>query len=49
MPGAYEIRRCVESIQRTVQGEPLQVFPLYGDLPANRQNQVMETVCPAQE
>lgn len=42
MPGAYEIRRTIESIENTMQAEPLTVLPLYGDLPAQRQNQVME-------
>lgn len=42
MPGVYEIRRTIESIERNVRGEPLSVYPLYGDLPADRQNQVME-------
>jgi len=42
MPGVYEIRRTMESIERTVRSEPVNVFPLYGDLPAGLQNQVME-------
>jgi ATP-dependent helicase HrpB len=42
MPGVYEIRRTIESIDSTVRGEQLSVFPLYGDLPAGRQNQVMD-------
>ena len=42
MPGAYEIRRTVDSISATVRGEPVTVLPLYGDLPAQRQRQVME-------
>lgn len=42
MPGVYEIRRTIESIDSTVRGEPISVFPLYGDLPAGRQNQVMD-------
>lgn len=42
MPGVYEIRRTVEAIDSIVRGEPLSVFPLYGDLPAARQNQVMD-------
>jgi ATP-dependent helicase HrpB len=42
MPGVYEIRRTVETIERSVHGEPLTVLPLYGDLPAQRQHQVMQ-------
>ncbi|MBN1758159.1 MAG: ATP-dependent helicase HrpB [Chitinispirillaceae bacterium] len=42
MPGAYEIRRTVETIQTTVRGEPITVLPLYGDLPSARQQEVME-------
>ncbi len=42
MPGVYEIRRTVEAIDSIVRGESLSVFPLYGDLPATRQNQVMD-------
>lgn len=42
MPGVFEIRRTVESIDRIVKGEAVSVFPLYGDLPTNRQNQVMD-------
>jgi ATP-dependent helicase HrpB len=42
MPGAYEIRRTVEAISACVRSEPVTVLPLYGDLPANRQRQVME-------
>jgi len=42
MPGAYEIRRTVETINQSVRSESVTVFPLYGDLPAVRQRQVME-------
>jgi ATP-dependent helicase HrpB len=42
MPGVYEIRRTVESVLSGVRSEPVAVFPLYGDLPVNRQHQVME-------
>lgn len=42
MPGVYEIRRTVEVIDSIIRGEPVSVFPLYGDLPAARQNQVMD-------
>ena len=42
MPGFFEIRRTIESINRTVRSEPICVFPLYGDLPAGLQNQVMD-------
>ncbi|HUI93931.1 MAG TPA: ATP-dependent helicase HrpB [Chitinivibrionales bacterium] len=42
MPGAYEIRRTVEAVSQTVRSESVTVLPLYGDLPANRQHQVME-------
>jgi ATP-dependent helicase HrpB len=42
MPGAYEIRRTMQAIQQTVLGESVSVLPLYGDLPPDRQRQVME-------
>jgi ATP-dependent helicase HrpB len=42
MPGVYEIRRTVEAIGQRVRSESVAVLPLYGDLPANRQHQVME-------
>ncbi len=42
MPGAYEIRRTVEAIGRSVRSESAAVMPLYGDLPADRQHLVME-------
>jgi ATP-dependent helicase HrpB len=42
MPGAYEIRRTVEAIGRSVRSESVAVMPLYGDLPADRQHRVME-------
>ena len=44
LPGAYEIRKTVEAVQRSVRSESVTVLPLYGDLPANRQHQVMEQV-----
>ncbi|MBN1577455.1 MAG: ATP-dependent helicase HrpB [Chitinispirillaceae bacterium] len=44
MPGAYEIRRSMRAIDQTVRGEPISIVPLYGDLPPNRQRQVMEKV-----
>ena len=42
MPGVYEIRRNIEAVGSAVRGEPLSVLPLYGDLPGQRQHQVME-------
>jgi len=42
MPGIYEIRRTIECIENMVRTEPIHVLPLYGDLPAQRQNEVME-------
>ena len=42
MPGVYEIRRTVKSVLSSVRSEPVAVLPLYGDLPASRQHQVME-------
>ena len=42
MPGAYEIRRCREAIERSLRGEAATVVPLYGDLPASQQRRVME-------
>jgi len=44
MPGVYEIRRTIEAIGKAVRGEQISVLPLYGDLPAQRQSQVMETI-----
>jgi ATP-dependent helicase HrpB len=41
MPGVYEIRRTAEAVAAQVQNEPVTVLPLYGDLPAQRQHQVM--------
>ena len=42
MPGVYEIRRNAEAVSQNVRSESVAVLPLYGDLPANRQHQVME-------
>jgi ATP-dependent helicase HrpB len=42
MPGYYEIKRTVRAIDEAVHGERIKVFPLYGDLPSERQRQVME-------
>lgn len=42
MPGAYEIRKTVEAIRGLVRGEPITVLPLFGDLPPDRQREVME-------
>jgi ATP-dependent helicase HrpB len=42
MPGAYEIRRCLQAIEQAIRGEPASIVSLYGDLPANKQRQVME-------
>ncbi|HMD68350.1 MAG TPA: DEAD/DEAH box helicase, partial [Chitinivibrionales bacterium] len=42
MPGAYEIRRTVDALERSVRSESVAVMPLYGDLPADRQRRVME-------
>ncbi len=41
MPGVYEIRRTMDALDSTVRGESIQVFALYGDLPADKQNLVM--------
>lgn len=41
MPGVYEIRRTAEAVAAKVRTEPVTVLPLYGDLPAQRQHQVM--------
>jgi len=43
MPGVYEIRRTCETVSRLKVGEPLRCLPLYGDLPPDRQHQVMNT------
>lgn len=42
MPGVYEIRRTVDAIENSVRGESIKTFALYGDLPADKQNQVMD-------
>jgi ATP-dependent helicase HrpB len=42
MPGAYEIRRSIEAIERAVRGEKVNIIPLYGDLPFEKQQRVME-------
>jgi ATP-dependent helicase HrpB len=42
MPGAYEIRRTIQSLDGARLGEPIAALPLYGDLPAARQRQAME-------
>jgi ATP-dependent helicase HrpB len=41
MPGVYEIKRTIRAIEETVHSERTAVFPLYGDLPAERQHEVM--------
>jgi len=41
MPGVYEIRRSVDAISRYCKSEPLCVMPLYGDLPSQKQHDVM--------
>lgn len=38
MPGGYEIRRTIESLERARVGETLAVFPLYSELPAKEQD-----------
>ncbi len=40
MPGSYEIRRTVEACRRHA-GAGVTILPLYGDLPAEQQHQVM--------
>jgi ATP-dependent helicase HrpB len=42
MPGVYEINRTVSALRDRGLGEPVSVLPLYGDLPADRQDAVME-------
>lgn len=41
-PGAYEIRRTLEACARVTAGGPVQLLPLYGDLPAEQQRRVMQ-------
>jgi len=43
MPGAYEIKRTVESIQATRTGRNCLVFPLYGELPPDQQDAAVAT------
>ena len=45
MPGGAEIRHCAEAIRRLSMPEPLQILPLYGDLPPDEQRKVMQS-CP---
>ena len=45
MPGAGEIRRCIDVIQAGVHGEPLALLPLHGALPPEAQHDVMAP-CP---
>lgn len=42
MPGAYEIRKTVEALRTARWSEPLEIMPLYGDLPWEQQKRVME-------
>jgi ATP-dependent helicase HrpB len=42
MPGVYEIRRTIDAFRRVKSPMPLTVLPLYGDMPADRQHDVME-------
>lgn len=42
MPGAYEIRRTMDAGRRLRTAQKLLFLPLYGDLPAFRQAEVME-------
>ncbi len=45
MPGAYEIRRTIEQCQQlSTPAEPLAIFPLYSELPADQQDAAL---CPA--
>jgi ATP-dependent helicase HrpB len=41
MPGAYEIRRTIESCRRAVGGEPLRLLPLHGELPTAEQDRAV--------
>lgn len=41
MPGAYEIRRTIASLESTLHKEPFTALPLYGDLPEHLQQQAL--------
>ena len=41
LPGVGEIRRCEEELRRHKYPEPLEILPLYGDLPPEAQRAVM--------
>ena len=41
LPGVGEIRRCEEELRRHKFSEPLEILPLYGDLPPEAQRAVM--------
>ncbi len=41
MPGAGEIRRCIDALQAGVRGELLSFLPLHGALPPEAQHEVM--------
>jgi ATP-dependent helicase HrpB len=41
MPGAYEIRRTIASLENRLHREPFTTLPLYGDLPEHLQQQAL--------
>ena len=47
MPGGYEIRRTIELVERHHrQQEPLDVFPLYSELPPGEQDAALSPAGP---
>jgi ATP-dependent helicase HrpB len=44
MPGAYEIRRTIDTIEKDLRREPISIVPLYGDLPEHLQQQALTPI-----
>ncbi len=42
LPGAWEIRRTKELVESALTGKPVDVFPLYGDLPWKAQDRAIQ-------
>lgn len=43
MPGAYEIRRTIETCRRVAPGEAMEFFPLHGELPVAQQDAALRS------
>ncbi|MFN8390412.1 MAG: ATP-dependent helicase HrpB [Bdellovibrionota bacterium] len=44
LPGVGEIKRVAEMLQNDLQGEPVAIVELYGDLPFDKQRQALEPI-----